>query len=121
MREPYWIIRGGYGQDGGFGDYSEPVWSDEPLRRPDGTLIWFRDGGKADRFADRLSKREDEAFRAAGCGGYLSGDFPYEYRAFKVWPTEGAPADDEPDLADRMPLEDDYSQPEIEPDEDEEE
>ncbi|KAA8828125.1 hypothetical protein [Bifidobacterium myosotis] len=101
---PYWLILGGYGQDGGFGDYAEPVWDEEPLRRPDGGLVWFRDGGAADEFARRLSAREEAVFRAAGCGGYLTGDFPYEYRAFKVWPAAGPAADGDPGLADRLPL-----------------
>ncbi|PWG65587.1 hypothetical protein DF196_06535 [Bifidobacterium callitrichidarum] len=106
--KPYWIILGGYGQDGGFGDYSEPVWDEEPLRRPDGTLIWFANETMADRFAEELSRREEKAFREAGYGGYLTGEFPYEYRAFKVWPVEGKSADDETGLAESLPLKDDY-------------
>lgn len=100
--KPYWIIRGGYGQDGGFGDYSQPVWDEHPLRDPDGRLVWFDRKEDAERFADTMNRREEHAFMADGEHSAYDGIFPYEYEAVEVWPPEDAPTDVK--LADSMPL-----------------
>lgn len=101
---PIWLIYGGYGQDGGFGDYAEPIWDDEPLHRPDGTPIWFEDGKKAETFAKRLSDREASDFYAQGEHGPYDGNFPYEYTAVKTYAPATPSADDDTALADTLPL-----------------
>lgn len=90
---PVWLIYGGWGTDGGFGDYSPPDWDEEPLRGPDGRLMWFEDRDRAEAFARLLSRREARAFAEAGRGGEWTGDFPYEYRAFKAYIPATAPMD----------------------------
>lgn len=104
MTAPYWIILGGWPLDGGFGDYANPEWDEEPLRRPDGTLIWFTNRETAQRFCHRLNARETALFYEHGRGGEYSGEFPYEYRPFKTYPPDGPTVADPERLADLMPL-----------------
>lgn len=82
---PIWLIYSGTGTDGGFGDYAEPVWSEEPVRAKDGRLLWFSDKASAERASEVLGKRESDAFYASGCHDAYDGDFPTEFRAFKTY------------------------------------
>lgn len=90
---PYWLIQGGYGEDGGFGDYANPTWDEHPLRWPDGRLVWFTERDAADRFAATLTRREADAFHKEGEHGQYDGIFPYEYQPVEVWPADGDPTD----------------------------
>lgn len=82
---PIWFLYSGTGSDGGFGDYAEPVWDEEPVRTRDGRLLWFLDKAAAERAADALSARESKAFYADGCHDAYDGDFPTEFMAVKSY------------------------------------
>ena len=81
--ETFWVIRGGYGTDGGFGDYAPPHWEDECVT-VDGHLLWFETQEEAQKACGALNEREWQVAREVGYGGDWSGDFPYEYRSFEA-------------------------------------
>lgn len=83
--KPIWLIYKGAGIDSGFGDYSEPVWDEEPVRKKDGSLLWFDDKQDAEYAANLLSNREIDSFYAQEDHGTYEGVFPTEFRAFKSY------------------------------------
>ena len=86
----YFVLHVGRGTDGGFGDYSPPYWSEDPVS-VDGRVIWFRTRNEADRSAAELNRASREAFWDAGHGGSYSGDFPVEYEVRRITVPESLP------------------------------
>lgn len=81
--DTFWVLRGGYGTDGGFGDYAPPYWEDKCVT-VDEHLLWFETKEEADKACEALNEREWQEAQKAGYGGDWSGDFPYEYRSFEA-------------------------------------
>lgn len=79
----YYVIHSGYGEDGGFGDYSNPTWSEEPLSVDD-KVIWFVRQEDAKRAVDELNDRSREEFMQTDKAGSYSGFFPMEYEYRKI-------------------------------------
>lgn len=97
-----WLLRGGYGTDGGFGDYAPPSWDEEPIRTRDGRVAWFEDESAAKAAARRLSQLASDSFYRAGLGGEYTGDFPYEYEAVKVIIPDDGPLDGLEDITEAV-------------------
>lgn len=74
----YYVIYGGVGRDGGFGDYAGTYWDDTPIA-VDGKTIWLQSQSEAEKVVEHLNNSSWEAFRAAGHGVSYTGEFPIEY------------------------------------------
>ena len=94
----YYVIHSGRGTDGGFGDYSPPYWSADPVS-VDGRTIWFSSESEADAAVKALNKAAADAFYGAGHGGSYTGDFPVEYEWRKIVKPTGAASDIEQAVA----------------------
>lgn len=87
-----YVIHHGYGTDGGFGDYSPPYWSANPLE-VDGRTVWFDNEPEAMKAAAMLNIASRDAFYSAGKGGSHTGDFPLEYEYRAINPVHGPVCD----------------------------
>jgi hypothetical protein len=81
-RDVFTIVQG-RGQDGGFGDYTKPNWS-QPILDENGALIWFDDRHEAEQTVSELNSMSFERFHAEHEDTRYSGDFPVEYAVFTV-------------------------------------
>lgn len=93
MRD-YYVIHVGRGTDGGFGDYSPPRWSANPVQI-DGRTIWFALESEASSAVERLNEAASEAFPYV----QYSGDFPAEYEYRKITAPAGPSCDEEQAIA----------------------
>lgn len=78
------LIYGGHGTDGGFGDYAPPRWSRMPLKceanySTQGQYVWFETEDEAKKVVDSLNAASRKVFYASGTHGSYDGEFPYEY------------------------------------------
>ena len=85
MPDTYYVLHSGTGTDGGFGDYSPPRWSPEPVS-VNGRTVWFRTEGEAADVVEALNRMSMDVFYEAGKSCQYDGYFPveYEYRAIRV-------------------------------------
>lgn len=93
----YYVIVGGYGSDGGFGDYAPPTWSD-PYLTKDGSTLFL--SGSAQKVVDTLNERSMRAFDQSVKPSEYDGNFPYEYHAFIIRTTTPMAAWNEDEVID---------------------
>lgn len=77
------MLHVGRGTDGGFGDYSPPYWSEDPVA-VDGRVIWFGTRGEADDAAAELNEESQTLFYSVGEHDTYDGYFPVEYEVRKI-------------------------------------
>ena len=90
----YYVIHSGVGEDGGFGDYANPMWSEEPLS-VDGKTIWFTNETDAKLAAQELNELSGEAFYGTGTHVQYDGEFPLEYEYRKITVPDSEPVNRE--------------------------
>lgn len=91
MKE-YFVIHYGAGEDGGFGDYSNPTWSYNPLEH-NGQVVWFDNEADAEFVSLELNKRSADVFYAHGEHSQWDGHFPMEYEVRRMFVPENPAAE----------------------------
>lgn len=79
----YYIFHVGRGTDGGFGDYSPPYWSPEPVRVQD-KVLWVKTESEAEALVEQLNQLAQDAFYSVGQHDSYDGLFPLEYEWRKI-------------------------------------
>lgn len=79
----YYIFHAGRGTDGGFGDYSPPYWSSEPVKIGNKTL-WVKTESEAEALVNQLNQLAGNAFYSVGNHDTYDGLFPLEYEWRKI-------------------------------------
>lgn len=80
----YVVLVGGYGSDGGFGDWAPPL-CPEPITYPDGTtLLVDATDEQANRLVASLNQYFSDDFYATGVHDQYDGKFPYECQPIRL-------------------------------------
>lgn len=86
----YFVLHAGRGTDGGFGDYSPPYWSEDPVEDR-GRVVWFITREEADEAVGKLNAAASEAFYSTGTHSSYDGMFPVEYEVRRITVPEHEP------------------------------
>lgn len=89
-----YMIVSGYGQDGGYGDYSPPVYSD-PITDKNGMVIWSDNPEKAYLSVEKLNEESSKRFYESGEHHDYSGEFPLEFKVISVSVTDNPPSSED--------------------------
>lgn len=92
-----YVIQGGWGSDGGFGDYAMPYF--EAPMKFNNSLLFMTDADEADTAVAKLNDAAFEAFYSVGEHNSYDGKFPYEYTVTTV---PGIMSNHEPVTGDRL-------------------
>lgn len=79
----YYVFHSGVGTDGGFGDYSPPYWSKDPVK-VQGKVLWVKTESEAQALQDALNRLAGNAFYSIGNHVQYDGNFPLEYQWRKI-------------------------------------
>lgn len=85
-----YMIVSGYGQDSGYGGYSQPDYSD-PITDKNGMVIWSDNPETAYRSVEKLNEESSKRFYESGEDNGYSGDFPLEFKVVSVSITDNPP------------------------------
>lgn len=85
-----YMIVSGYGQDSGYGDYSQPDYSD-PITDKNGMVIWSDNPEKAYLSVEKLNEESSKRFYESGEHHEYSGHFPLEFKVVSVSVTDNPP------------------------------
>lgn len=85
MMQEFYVIHSGTGTDGGFGDYSPPRWSKDPVTI-NGEAVWLARESDAELVVSKLNQKSRDVFYESGKSMQYDGVFPveYEYRRIRI-------------------------------------
>ena len=85
-----YMIVSGYGQDSGYGGYSQPDYSD-PITDKNGMVIWSDNPETAYLSVKKLNEESSKRFYESGEHHDYSGEFPLEFKVVRVFVTDNPP------------------------------